>query len=265
MAHIAQRGIVAKSGLMVGLGETEEEVLETMDDLLKAGCSILTIGQYLQPSRKNIPVAEYVDPEQFARYKALGLKRGFRQVESAPLVRSSYHVTGSFTELTGITDEDIESHRRDIFSYLLHPKERSAVIRAHTKTVLFYTKLYQKENHQPYVAAHYHFKIRKKDGSYKPVCTLIHPIFFSEAGYPLLGYVLFLPACSSGFEKFSIAIKDNDKKLYFSLLANKYVQRKNLELKDVEIDILKLTAKGHDKTTEECPEVQYVAYLPALG
>jgi len=91
LEHIALRGIVAKSGLMVGLGETEEEVLETIDDLLKVGCSILTIGQYLQPSRKNIPVAEYVDPEQFARYKALGLKLGFRQVESAPLVRSSYH------------------------------------------------------------------------------------------------------------------------------------------------------------------------------
>jgi lipoate synthase len=91
LAHIAQRGIVAKSGLMVGLGETEEEVLETMDDLLQAGCSILTIGQYLQPSRKNIPVTEYVEPEQFARYKALGLEKGFRQVESAPLVRSSYH------------------------------------------------------------------------------------------------------------------------------------------------------------------------------
>jgi DNA-binding CsgD family transcriptional regulator len=156
-----------------------------------------------------------------------------------------FHVTENFTELTGITDEDIKSHRRDIFSYLLHPKERSAVIGAHTKTVLFYTKLYQKENHQPYVAAHYYFKIRKKDGGYKPVCTLIHPILFSEAGYPLLSYVLFLPACSGGFEKFSIAVKDNDKKLYYSLLANKYVQRKNLELKDVEIDILKLTAKGH--------------------
>jgi lipoic acid synthetase len=76
---------------MVGLGETEEEVLGTMDDLLQAGCSILTIGQYLQPSRKNIPVTEYIEPEQFARYKTLGLAKGFRQVESAPLVRSSYH------------------------------------------------------------------------------------------------------------------------------------------------------------------------------
>ncbi|MDP4202474.1 MAG: lipoyl synthase [Bacteroidota bacterium] len=91
LARIAQSGITAKSGLMVGLGETESEVLETMDDLLKAGCSILTIGQYLQPSRKNIPVTEYVIPEQFVRYKTIGLEKGFRQVESAPLVRSSYH------------------------------------------------------------------------------------------------------------------------------------------------------------------------------
>lgn len=156
-----------------------------------------------------------------------------------------FHITESFTKLTGITDEDIKLHRRDIFTHLLHPKERQAVIRAHTKTILFYTKLYQKENHQPYVAAHYYFKLRKKDGSYKSVCTLIHPIRFSEAGYPLLSYVLFLPACNSGFERFSIAIRNNDKKLYYSLLANKYVQKKNLELKEVEIEILKLTAKGH--------------------
>jgi lipoic acid synthetase len=91
LARIAQSGITAKSGLMVGLGETEAEVVETMDDLLKAGCTVLTIGQYLQPSRKNIPVTEYVIPEQFARYKTIGLEKGFRQVESAPLVRSSYH------------------------------------------------------------------------------------------------------------------------------------------------------------------------------
>jgi lipoyl synthase len=91
LTRISQNRIVAKSGLMVGLGETEEEVLETMDDLLHTGCSVLTIGQYLQPSRKNIPVTEYITPEQFARYKTLGLQKGFRQIESAPLVRSSYH------------------------------------------------------------------------------------------------------------------------------------------------------------------------------
>ena len=76
---------------MVGLGETPEEVEELMDDLRKVGCHILTIGQYLQPSHKHYPVAEYVTPEQFKRYKEIGIGKGFLEVESAPLVRSSYH------------------------------------------------------------------------------------------------------------------------------------------------------------------------------
>lgn len=89
--QIADSGITAKSGIMVGLGETPEEVEELMDDLRRAGCQILTIGQYLQPSHKHSPVAEYVTPAQFASYKETGLAKGFDQVESAPLVRSSYH------------------------------------------------------------------------------------------------------------------------------------------------------------------------------
>lgn len=89
--QIADGGITAKSGIMAGLGETPEEVEELMDDLRQAGCRILTIGQYLQPSFKHYPVAEYVTPEQFAAYKEIGLDKGFDQVESAPLVRSSYH------------------------------------------------------------------------------------------------------------------------------------------------------------------------------
>lgn len=89
--QIADSGITAKSGIMVGLGETPEEVEELMDDLRRAGCQILTIGQYLQPSHKHYPVAEYVTPAQFASYKETGLIKGFDQVESAPLVRSSYH------------------------------------------------------------------------------------------------------------------------------------------------------------------------------
>ncbi len=89
--RIANSGITAKSGIMVGLGETPEEVEELMDDLRRAGCQILTIGQYLQPSHKHYPVAEYVTPAQFASYKETGLAKGFDQVESAPLVRSSYH------------------------------------------------------------------------------------------------------------------------------------------------------------------------------
>lgn len=89
--QIADCGITAKSGIMVGLGETPEEVAQTMDDLLQHGCRILTIGQYLQPTRTHYPVAEYVTPEQFARYKTIGENKGFETVESGPLVRSSYH------------------------------------------------------------------------------------------------------------------------------------------------------------------------------
>lgn len=91
LARIARQGVVAKTGIMAGLGETVEEVYELMDDVLAAGVSVLTIGQYLQPSRKNIPVSEYVTPEQFESYRLIALKKGFRKVESAPLVRSSYH------------------------------------------------------------------------------------------------------------------------------------------------------------------------------
>ena len=76
---------------MVGLGEKEIEVIETMQDLLDAGVQILTIGQYLQPTKKHLPVAEYIRPEQFDKYKEIGLEMGFKYVESAPLVRSSYH------------------------------------------------------------------------------------------------------------------------------------------------------------------------------
>lgn len=88
---IAEAGIVAKSGIMVGLGETETEVLQTMDDLRQAGCRVLTVGQYLQPDSNLLPVQEYITPEQFEKYRTEGIKRGFSYVESSPLVRSSYH------------------------------------------------------------------------------------------------------------------------------------------------------------------------------
>lgn len=91
LRQISGSGIIAKSGIMVGLGETPEEVEELMDDLRKVNCQILTIGQYLQPTHRHYPVAEYITPAQFDLYKAIGLKKGFTQVESAPLVRSSYH------------------------------------------------------------------------------------------------------------------------------------------------------------------------------
>jgi len=88
---ISDSGIVAKSGIMLGLGETPDEILETMDDLLEAGCQVMTIGQYMQPTRDHLPVSEWVTPEQFKEYEEIGLKKGFRFVESHPLVRSSYH------------------------------------------------------------------------------------------------------------------------------------------------------------------------------
>ena len=89
--QISQEGVVAKSGIMVGLGETPEEVFSLMDDLRMAGCQILTVGQYLQPTLDHFPVSVYITPEQFEIYRAAGLKKGFSCVESGPLIRSSYH------------------------------------------------------------------------------------------------------------------------------------------------------------------------------
>ena len=90
LSYLSAQNITTKTGIMLGLGETEAEVIELMHDAKNAGCTILTIGQYLQPSRKNIAVSEYITPEKFDEYKQIGLEIGFRQVESAPLVRSSY-------------------------------------------------------------------------------------------------------------------------------------------------------------------------------
>ena len=88
---IAQSGKAKpKSGIMVGLGETEAEIIETMDDLISVGCKVLTVGQYLQPTKKHLTVKEYVKPDQFKKYKEIGLEKGFQFVESGPLVRSSY-------------------------------------------------------------------------------------------------------------------------------------------------------------------------------
>ncbi|MDE6843642.1 MAG: lipoyl synthase [Muribaculaceae bacterium] len=91
IGHIAASGIRSKSGIMLGLGETRDEVLETMDDLRRVGCEVMTIGQYLQPTKDHYQLREYITPETFAEYGEIGYKKGFRHVESAPLVRSSYH------------------------------------------------------------------------------------------------------------------------------------------------------------------------------
>jgi len=83
--------MLTKSGIMVGLGEEFEEVVELMRDLRKASCNIMTIGQYLQPYDKRLPVERYVTPEEFAEWKRIGTDLGFKHVESSPLTRSSYH------------------------------------------------------------------------------------------------------------------------------------------------------------------------------
>ncbi|MFM2226774.1 MAG: lipoyl synthase [Bacteroidota bacterium] len=89
--RLKKGGMRTKSGVMLGLGETRDEVIETMEDLRSVQVDILTLGQYLQPTRKHLPVQDFVTPEQFKEYEELGLKMGFRFVESGPLVRSSYH------------------------------------------------------------------------------------------------------------------------------------------------------------------------------
>ena len=91
LLRLKKGGMHTKSGLMLGLGESEQEILETMQDLRNVGVEVLTLGQYLQPTLKHLPVVEFINPEKFEYYKIKGLEIGFRYVESGPLVRSSYH------------------------------------------------------------------------------------------------------------------------------------------------------------------------------
>ena len=89
--RLKKGGMKTKSGIMLGLGESQEEVIETLEDLKKVQVDIVTLGQYLQPTLNHLPVVEFITPEQFNVYREMGLKMGFRHVESGPLVRSSYH------------------------------------------------------------------------------------------------------------------------------------------------------------------------------
>ncbi|MEY3399527.1 MAG: lipoyl synthase, partial [Bacteroidota bacterium] len=91
LRRLKQAGMRTKSGVMLGLGESDQEVMETLEDLRSVGLDILTLGQYLQPTPKHLPVQEFITPEKFHEYREVGLKMGFRYVESGPLVRSSYH------------------------------------------------------------------------------------------------------------------------------------------------------------------------------
>lgn len=102
LQYLSDKAVTVKSGLMVGLGETAEEVESTMDDLLSCGCRILTIGQYLQPTHRHYPVHEYITPAQFDYYKQAALSKGFKEVESAPLVRSSYRADKLLDDLTSL-------------------------------------------------------------------------------------------------------------------------------------------------------------------
>lgn len=102
LQYLSDKAVTVKSGLMVGLGETAEEVESTMDDLLSCGCRILTIGQYLQPTHRHYPVHEYITPAQFDYYKQAALAKGFKEVESAPLVRSSYRADKLLDDLTSL-------------------------------------------------------------------------------------------------------------------------------------------------------------------
>lgn len=99
LRRVKRAGLCSKTGLMVGLGETKEEVLALMDNLVAAGCDMLTIGQYLQPSKQHLPIAEFITPQQFDEYKAIALVKGFKYVASGPFVRSSYQASEGMKEM----------------------------------------------------------------------------------------------------------------------------------------------------------------------
>jgi lipoyl synthase len=116
-----RRGMLTKSGIMVGLGETTEEIVETMRDLREVDCDVLTVGQYLQPAERRLPVEKYYTPAEFAEFKRLGLEMGFRYVESGPLVRSSYHAhehkpenAQKISEALFAEQESIQTDRREL-------------------------------------------------------------------------------------------------------------------------------------------------------
>lgn len=130
LRRVKEQGVVAKTGIMVGIGERDEEVLEMMSDLQQRTrvsrpdgsadtMDILTIGQYLQPTRNHLPIDRWVTPEQFQVFRDEGLSRGFKVVESGPLVRSSYHADHQADTLTGVTDER-EKHNRAMMDKLLN-------------------------------------------------------------------------------------------------------------------------------------------------
>ena len=104
------KNIFTKSGIMLGLGETKDEVLQVMDDLLSANVDFLTIGQYLQPTTKHFPLNRYVHPDEFQEYKELALSKGFLIVSSSPLTRSSYHADEDFSKMKKLREKQSQCH-----------------------------------------------------------------------------------------------------------------------------------------------------------
>ena len=105
LEHAAQQDVITKSGLMLGLGETVEEIKQTMTDLFNSGVEILTLGQYLRPTVNHLPVEQYISPETFREYEFLGHQIGLKEVVAGPLVRSSYRADQSFNRLNTITND----------------------------------------------------------------------------------------------------------------------------------------------------------------
>lgn len=178
----------------------------------------------------------------------------FSEVWSAPLGLLSLttlevlYVTEKLSLLTGLSNDAIRQEKENIFFKLLHPAELPVIGAAHLKTIKFYNKLYRSHNSIPYAYTTYYFKLKTTTNKFENFTALIHPISYSESGFPLISFVLLLPGMKLGYEKYSITIIDNEKKLYFSAISNKYVQKELVEIKAVERQILELTSKGYGET-----------------
>lgn len=161
---------------------------------------------------------------------------------------NALYIPDKLSKLIGVSNEDLNKDQSEIFTKILHPKELNIIKQAHIKTLEFYTKLYKSNSQIPYVDARYYLKLKTKEGEFKNFSTFIHPIFHSGSKFPNACFALLTPNTKLGFERFSISFHNKDKKLYYSSISNKYVQKENLELKEVENEILRLTAKGFGET-----------------
>jgi len=161
---------------------------------------------------------------------------------------NTLYIPNNLSKLIGVSNEDLTNNQAEIYTRVLHPKELAIIKQVHTKTLEFYTKLYKNNARIPYVDAKYYLKLKTKEGKFKNFSALIHPIFHSGSMFPIACFALLAPSTKLGFERFSISFHNKDKNLYYSSISNKYVQKENLELKEIENEILKLTAKGFGET-----------------